>query len=261
MTPTPLATRQHTNAAPATTGRSKSQLAREFIRERIANGSYVPGSRLVLDQIARELEVSPVPVREAIRLLEAEGLVTYDRNVGARVAVLEEDVYVDSMQTLALVEGFATALSAPHLTADDLTEAREVNAQLREAITSEDPHAFRTGNQAFHRVLARRCPNAHVFELVERGWTRVDTLRETTLGFVPGRARDAVVEHDTILKLLEAHADAGTIEAAARGHRLATLDAFRARGFGADAPGSPRATPTPVGSPDLIFPTTTHIDH
>ncbi|HEX6955448.1 MAG TPA: GntR family transcriptional regulator, partial [Agromyces sp.] len=89
---------------------SKSKRAYRFVRERIDDGRYVPGYRLVLGQIARELGVSVVPVREAIRLLEAEGLVTYERNVGAQVALVKEAEYLHTMQTLALVEGYATSL-------------------------------------------------------------------------------------------------------------------------------------------------------
>ena len=67
---------------------SKSQLAYRFLRERIDDGRYVPGYRLVLGQIAGELDVSVVPVREAIRRLVAEGLVTFQRIVGAQVALI-----------------------------------------------------------------------------------------------------------------------------------------------------------------------------
>src|SRR5476651_2689129 len=99
---------------------SKSQLAYQWIKARIADGTYVSGYRLVLGSIARELDISVVPVREAIRLLESEGLVTFERNVGAQVALIDESEYIFTMQTLSIVEGAATALSAPHLNAIDL---------------------------------------------------------------------------------------------------------------------------------------------
>src|SRR6185312_16642174 len=101
-----------------TTTLSKSQLAYQFVKGRISDGTFTPGYRLVLGQIAGELGISVVPVREAIRRLEAEGLVTFERNVGAQVALLQEAEYTYTMETLALVEGAATQLSAPLLTAD-----------------------------------------------------------------------------------------------------------------------------------------------
>ena len=105
----------------------KSEQAYRLIRERIESGRYVPGYRLVLAPIAAELGMSVVPVREAIRRLEAEELVTFETNVGAQVSLLKETEYLHTMQTLALVEGAATALAAPHVTGEQLERARAVN--------------------------------------------------------------------------------------------------------------------------------------
>ncbi|NUP75502.1 MAG: GntR family transcriptional regulator, partial [Sinomonas sp.] len=101
------------SAVPAPPALSKSQLAYEWLHERIVSGSLAPGARLVLAQVAGELDVSVVPVREAVRRLEAEGLVTFEKNVGATVAGIDPVEYLYTMQTLSLVEGAATALSAP----------------------------------------------------------------------------------------------------------------------------------------------------
>ena len=67
---------------------SKSERAYAWLGERIASREFGPGYRLVLGDIARELDMSVVPVREAIRRLEAEGLVTFERNEGARVSMV-----------------------------------------------------------------------------------------------------------------------------------------------------------------------------
>ncbi len=216
-----------TRTQPGATG--KSQLAYRWIRERIADGRYTAGYRLVLDQIARELGVSAVPVREAVRMLEAEGLVTFERNVGAQVAMLDATEYVVTMQTLALVEGYATALSAPTLPAGSVKRARAINEQLAATLEHFDPASFTKLNLDFHSALFESCPNAHILDLVHRGWGRLAVLRESTFSFVPGRARESVVEHSTILDLIESGADAIVLELAARNHRLATLDAFIAQ--------------------------------
>ncbi|MCD2444188.1 GntR family transcriptional regulator [Agromyces sp. SYSU K20354] len=207
---------------------SKSQRAYGFIRARIDDGRYVPGYRLVLGSIARELDVSVVPVREAIRRLEAEGLVTFERNVGAQVALIKETEYLHTMQTLALVEGAATALSASQLTPDHLRRAREVNARMRRSLDDFDPHRFTELNLEFHSVLFEECPNPHILDLVHRGWNRMKVLRDSSFSFVPGRALESVDEHDRILDLIETGADPLDIELAARRHRTATLDAVLA---------------------------------
>ena len=205
---------------------SKSQLAYDFVRARIDDGRYVSGFRLVLGQIAGELEISVVPVREAIRRLEAEGLVTFEKNIGAQVALLHDAEYTFTMETLALVEGAATQLSAPLLNGDHLHRARTINRELIACLDDFIPHRFTQLNQQFHSVLFEECPNPHILDLVHRGWNRLTVLRHSTFGFVPGRARESVAEHEQILTLIETGADALEIELAARRHRLATLDAF-----------------------------------
>jgi DNA-binding GntR family transcriptional regulator len=225
---------------------SKSQRAYAWIKERIADGSYSPGYRLVLGTIAKELDVSVVPVREAIRLLEAEGLVTFERNVGAQVTMVEKTEYLYTMQTLGVVEGAATGLAAAALRqalrdgrgrppqdgaqgpTDAIARARAINAQMIECLHHFEPHRFTQLNLEFHSVLFEHCPNPHILDLVHRGWNRLNVLRDSTFSFVPGRARESVDEHEALLKLIENGAAPLDIELAARAHRQATLDAFLA---------------------------------
>lgn len=209
---------------------SKSERAYRLIRERIDGGVYVPGFRLVIAPIASELGVSAVPVREAIRRLEAEGLVTFERNVGAQVALIEETEYVHTMETLALVEGYATALAAEHVTPQQLARARQINETMRRTLDEFDPLRFTELNREFHSVLFEACPNPHVLDLVHRGWSRMRVLRDSSFGFAPGRSQESVEEHDALLELIEAGAQPADIEHRAREHRLATLRAVVERG-------------------------------
>lgn len=208
---------------------SKSQLAFRVVHDRIVDGTYPPGQRLVLDAIGTELGMSVVPVREAIRRLEAEGLVSFERNVGARVAEIDEHEYWDTMETLSYVEGAAAHVAAPYVTAAAVARARELNAQLRGMLDDLDPVAFTRTNELLHRTLTDPCPNAHLRDLVDRGWRRLARLRASTFSFVPARAAESVDEHDRILDLVEAGADALEIELAVRAHRLATPNAYLRR--------------------------------
>lgn len=207
---------------------SKSQRAYEWVRERIARHEFGPGYRLVLGPIAESLGMSVVPVREAIRRLEAEGLVTFERNIGARVTVVDESEYVFTMQTLGLVEGSATSLSAPFLSDADLDRAEAINDRLQDMLGHFDAYAFTHLNQQFHSVLFEPCPNPHILDLVHRGWSRLSGLRDSTFALIPGRASHSVEEHAEIIDLIRSRADPLEIELAARHHRWRTMDAFLA---------------------------------
>ena len=215
----------------ASSGRpvTKSQLAYETIKARILDGSYGPGYRLVVDQIGRELDVSAVPVREALRRLEAEELIQFERNVGARVTAIDPVAYQHAMQTVAIVEGAATGLAAPLLTPDALARARALNDRMRRSLAEFDPLAFTALNAEFHEVLFGACPNPNLVDLVQRCWTRLAAVRDSTFASVPGRAPKSVEEHERLLALIEGGAGPDEVERFAREHRLATLEAYLAR--------------------------------
>ncbi|WP_219413802.1 GntR family transcriptional regulator [Pseudonocardia nigra] len=204
---------------------SKVDLAYDLIRRRILDGAYTPGYRLVLGTLAKALGVSTVPVREAVRRLEAEGLVEVVRNVGATVRGLDPVEYRWTVETLAVVEGAATGMAAARLPATALAEARRLNDAMRDGLADLDPLRHTRLNQQFHRALTDPCPNPHLLDLVERGWTRVAALRSSVFSFVPDRAAESVREHDALLDLIARGAPAAEIDAAARAHREATLHA------------------------------------
>ncbi|MDI9892011.1 GntR family transcriptional regulator [Microbacterium sp. IEGM 1404] len=206
--------------------RSKSQQAYHWIKERIAAQEFTPGYRLVLGTIAGDLDMSVVPVREAIRQLEAEGLVTFERNVGARVSMVDDSQYRFSMQSLSILEGAATALSARALAAEDVRRARRINELMVETLDHFDPRAFTALNQEFHATLFEKCANPRMLDLVRAEWARLGHLRDSTFSFVPGRAAESVREHENILVLIENGAPLAEIEKTARRHRSATLDAY-----------------------------------
>ena len=216
--------RARTNADPGVA--SKADSVYSVLRERIVDGSYSPGFRLVLGRVAAQLGVSVVPVREAVRKLEAEGLIDFQRNVGATVTGIDEHAYQDAMETLAYLEGAATALAAPHLTAADLERAHDVNHELRQSLENFDPIAFTRLNQQFHELLCSRCPNSHLCTLVHREWNQMAAIRRSTFSFVPRRAQTSIAEHEHILRLIADRAPEHEIELAARRHKLGTLRAF-----------------------------------
>jgi DNA-binding GntR family transcriptional regulator len=208
-----------------TAATSRVELAYATIRERITTGVYGPGFRLVLDELAREIGVSPVPVREAVRRLEAEGYVEFQRHVGARVATFDEQDFARTMQVVALLEGYATALAAPHMRRSDLSKARKINSALQASLTDLDPVQFSTLNREFHFTIYDRCPNTEIRSLLEAQWSRLDTIRRSVFVFVPGRARSSVAEHTEILDMLALGAPADKLERLARAHKLHTVDA------------------------------------
>jgi DNA-binding GntR family transcriptional regulator len=206
---------------------TKQERAYRAIRERILDGSYGPGYRIVIDALAEELSVSALPVREAIRRLEAEGLVVYRANAGAQVAPAEPGVFQEEVTVLALLEGYATALAAPQLDEADVRRLRDINASMVDAMGELDALRFGRLNQEFHTLIHERCPNAALLEMLRELARRLDAKRRTVFVHIPYRGKTSVAEHDRLIELIAGHAPAAEIEAAARNHKLSTVQSFR----------------------------------
>lgn len=198
------------------------------LRSRILDGTYGPGYRLVLDGLAEAFHTSAIPVREAIRRLEAEGFVRYEPNRGARVAPVDAGRFADSFYTLAVLEGVTTALGAPFVTSRDGESLRRLNAEMRRTLESFDVLGYAELNRSFHRLLHERCPNAYLRETIGRIERELDLMRRTVFTVVPGRSRESVHEHDDLIALILERAGPEDIESDARRHKLRTLEAFRA---------------------------------
>ncbi|HYZ02533.1 MAG TPA: GntR family transcriptional regulator [Candidatus Binatia bacterium] len=208
---------------------NKTEATYRALRERILQGTYAPGQRLVLSTLARELGVSSVPVREALRRLEAEGWVSFRPNIGAEVCPVDAGEWVAVMDVLALTEGRATALAARHLTAADLAAARTENASMRQALEQMDPLEASERNRAFHATLIGACPSTYLRDLVHQASERLDAMRRTVFVFVPRRTLAAVDEHEHLLGLIEQGAAEAVIERYAREHKLHTVTAYLSR--------------------------------
>jgi DNA-binding GntR family transcriptional regulator len=204
---------------------TRTEACYDLLKGRILDGTYGPGQRLVIDQLGREFNMSSIPLRESLRRLEAEGWVEIVPNVGARVATFDAGEWTRTMRLLARLEGLATALAAEELSPADLAEARRVNGEMSEALADFDPLRFSKLNRQFHTMIFHRAPDKHLIALLDNEWARLDFIRRSAFTHAPGRAVESVAEHEGLLDLLEARADADAIETAARRHKLNTLEA------------------------------------
>jgi DNA-binding GntR family transcriptional regulator len=183
---------------------------------------------VVIDALAEEFEISALPVREAIRRLEAEGLVVYRPNAGAQVAPADPSAFDDEMTVLALLEGYATALAAPTLGKAGIKRLRDVNAQMVAAAEQLDSLEFGRLNQEFHAVIYEHCGNPVLITMLRDSARRLDAIRRTVFVQIPYRGSQSVSEHNELIDLIESGATANKIEAKAREHKLHTVTSFQA---------------------------------
>jgi DNA-binding GntR family transcriptional regulator len=208
-------------------GPTKQERVYQAIRERILNGAYGPGYRVVIDSLAEEFAVSALPVREAIRRLEAEGLVIYRPNAGAQVAPADPGLFDEEMTVLAVLEGYATAIAAAELGDEEIARLTEITDKMVEAMERIDSLSFGRLNQEFHALIYEHCPNAALVGMLRDVARRLDAIRRTVFLQIPYRGSASVAEHRNLIDLIARRAPALEIEAAARDHKLQTVVSFR----------------------------------
>ena len=193
----------------------------------IMEHSLAPGDRLNIDALARELGVSAIPVREALRRLEAEGWVKFQPNVGAIVAPVDATAWEQQMIAVAILEGAATADAGAHLKPSDLTRIRKLAAEMEEVAAEGDAARFSRLNRRLHAAIFARCANGYLLELLEQTNQRLDRIRDTMFTYLPERSWAAIGEHAHLIELLEA-GDPAEIERYARWHKMQTVEAYHA---------------------------------
>ena len=198
---------------------NKQERTYTILRDRIHSGAHPPRARLNIDGLARELGVSAIPVREALRRLEAEGWVRFQPNVGAIVAPVDATTWEQEMVAVAILEGAATADAAAHLRLSDLTKLRKITAEMDSVAAEGDPIKFSRLNRRLHSVIVSRCANAYLLDLLEQTYLRLDRIRSTMFAYLPERSKAALGEHAHLIDLLES-GDQASIEQYARWHKL-----------------------------------------
>lgn len=163
-------------------------LVRDSLRENILNGSYKPGDRLIEGKLSEELGVSRIPVREALRELAAEGLVTIEPRRGASVTVLSNSMARNMAEVRAALEGLTARLAATSRDEATIQQLKKVLIRGQEAVEAKDMEALKELNSLFHDSLATIANNSVLAELLR-------SLRDrTALLFAPSNMQR--VEHN-----------------------------------------------------------------
>ncbi len=176
-----------------------AMLALERLRERILHGEFREGAALRQDALAAELGVSRIPVREALRQLEAEGLVTFSPHVGAVVSTLSLDEIRELFDLRALLESELLRRAIPHMHEEDLARAAAVLAEYRAAFRRQDVAAWGALNWEFHAALLRPAGQPLTMGILQNLHNQSDRYTRLQLSLTHGEDR-AREEHSAILE-------------------------------------------------------------
>ncbi len=171
----------------------------DAIRDQIINGEHEPGSRLVEDRLADGLGVSRNPVREALRVLEAEGFVSMIPRRGAVVATLTQEEVNDIFEVRRALEALAARLAARRATPTQLKSLRKVLADADLAVTNGDAARITQLNSRFHEMVLDLAGNGYLKDVMLPLRGRTQWIFSLTAG---ARGRHSLREHGELVEAI-----------------------------------------------------------
>lgn len=195
------------------------------LRRSIAGGRLRPGQQLTQDGLALELGVSRVPLREALKILEGEGQVTYEAHRGYFVARLSLDDLLEVYRLRTLLESEALRRALPRTTAESV--GRVVNAQrdVAAAAAANDLPAMSAANRRFHFAVMEPCGMGRLLRFVRILWDSTDAYR--SVYYTREEHRSLVLrEHEAAIEAVRA-GDADRLVSVMDAHRDNSVAALR----------------------------------
>ena len=144
------------------------EMVYEELKMQILTGGIIPGTRMMEVELAEEMGVSRTPIREAIRKLEKEGLVTIEPRRGAYASRISTDDMVEILEVRQDLEGLAAGLAATRMDSEQLKELKTIAENYNKAVDAGDMDSMIKYDTAFHRLIVDSCNNKILVHMVEQ---------------------------------------------------------------------------------------------
>jgi DNA-binding GntR family transcriptional regulator len=177
-----------------------SQRVAAYLRRAILSGELPPGTRIMQEEIAASLGSSRLPVREALRIVEAEGLVVLKPSTGAWVSRLDMTECEDTYKIRERLEPLALAESIPHLTAVQITRLEEIQDEIEDGA---DVDRFLSLDRELHLSTYAGCRNEQLTSMIRRFWNTTQHYRRAYTRLVSPEGRRLIhYEHRLIISAI-----------------------------------------------------------
>jgi DNA-binding GntR family transcriptional regulator len=224
-------------AAPLSRHRTKQEFVYRTLREAIIRCELQPGERLIIDELAKRLQVSIIPVREALQTLQAEALVVSVPHVGTSVAPVSRESIVDVFSVLEGLETVATRLVAERGSPEDLQKLEALVVAMDHTVAEERHEAWADLNRKFHLTIGELPGLDLLSELTARVLDRWERVRRYFFkGVLVHRVAKAQEEHRALLAAMRSR-DRARVQEIVRQHNHGALAAYLAY---LDSPGVTR---------------------
>ena len=178
-----------------------AEIAYEYIKERILEGTYHPSQKLIENDLTSEIGVSRNTVMKALLKLEQENLVVLEKNKGATIKSFSLHEIVNYLKIREVLEGLIGYSAAVKITEDDLKQLENILQKMKEALEYNHFDGYSEFNIQFHEVIYQASDNQQAVDMVKIIKQQLKRLQIKTI-LVPGRNDHSLMEHTNILDAL-----------------------------------------------------------
>lgn len=168
----------------------------ELLREAVLTGEFSSGARLLQDELAERFNTSSTPIREALRQLQAEGILEHNPFRGVQVAEVKMDDVREVYMVRAVMESFITRLAVPYLNTARVEQLEALQREMREFVATNELSSLRKTNYEFHLLIYEASNMPYSIKIIKSLWAQSPW---DALYVLPGRAAKSLEEHERIL--------------------------------------------------------------
>jgi len=179
-----------------------SQKVYRALKTEIIKGSLKPGTKLSEGKIAKQMEVSRTPIREALRELAAEGFVKISPNQGVVVSNASVEDVQEVLQIRGVLEGLAARLATKTINEEEIKELEKYQKRMEHYTNKDDVLAFSEMDAEFHELILNICGNNRLIQIRKNLSDQAHRYRIRSLS-IPGRLKYSLKEHQEIVEALK----------------------------------------------------------
>lgn len=181
---------------------TKTIIIFNILKEKMLSGELKPGERLIIRKLSFSLAVSETPIREALKMLEAEGLLSLTPHVGFIVTELKLKELEDILVIRFNLEFLATEIAVGNISNEDIKRLADKTKEMNICIKKNDIHNYGHLNREFHQIIYKASNNQSLFKLIIDLWDKSERLRSVFL-LEPDMIEQSYNEHIQLIDILK----------------------------------------------------------
>ena len=203
---------------------TKNDIVYQMLKDKIIDGELKPGERIIISELAAAFNVSPMPVREAIKRLQQDEFVEVIPHIGAKVASMEWSKLREILLILTELEVLAAKLATPYIGENETKKLDDLIQEMEAVVADNDSKRYAELNKQFHGVIYGSSPYKYLNELIMSLWNKSEFYR-TLFTKSESRTQISLVEHKEWLKALR-EKDVESVQQILRQHKESACEIF-----------------------------------